>query len=57
MNVPKKNAIMQAYPLFSHAHVINAGVSASPSNGEGSKFSKAIAIKANLRAEKIFASI
>ena len=56
-NSPKKKAIIQAYPLFSHAQSNIPGGDAKPKNGAGSNCIKVQIINANFNIDKVEAIV
>lgn len=54
---PKKKAIIQAYPLFSHAQSNIPGGDARPKNGAGSNCIKVQIINANFNIDKVEAIV
>ena len=57
VNSPKKKAIIQAYPLFSHAQSNIPGGDAKPKNGAGSNCIKVQIINANFNIDKVEAIV
>ena len=56
-NLPKKKAIIQAYPLFSQAQSNIPGGDAKPKKGAGSNCIKVQIIKANFNIDKVEAIV